>query len=386
MVAIIQAMPLVKSPSSSTRLENLSFEPEGARLEVDGQKAWIREESEPGSVGVLRKFYDQALADFRVAQAAEKPGWFSRLRAWFGRVFSKPLPGVPPILDHGAGAVVDPAIAERAPGRGGDASPPRLRSGQARRPSAPSKKTSEPSAPPNPITESAPQKSAAGSPHLRAIFGDKEGIHLAWALPSAGDGERVVARHYSPDSALGHQLQDCYRHLAQLGFKIVGVDLQAIEGPAPAPEKPAVLPAAPAGPAKPEPTPASAPRPPSAPTLVMRLLPESKEDPDRILVEPVATPANVQALAAPERLTRALRAAASPDQPDGGRLTCLRCSLGKTGLKVTAVGFGAAREGGPERWEEIAPWLERQLEAPSEERKTKPQSAPRAVPELELNI
>jgi hypothetical protein len=89
------------------------------------------------------------------------------------------------------------------------------------------------------------------------------------------------------------------------------------------------------------------------------------------LTAPFATAENIQPLTGPDRLIRARRTAADPQSPDGESLTCLRCTLAKTGLKVVALGLGETKAGEPARWEEISQWLERQ---------------PEVGPDLELNI
>jgi len=82
-------------------------------------------------------------------------------------------------------------------------------------------------------------------------------------------------------------------------------------------------------------------------------------------------------LAAPERLMRALQTAADPERPAGERLTFLRCSLGKEGLKIVDVGLGEGKEHGPARWEDAAKWLAGQPEPESPVKRKRP--APEAI-------
>ena len=68
-------------------------------------------------------------------------------------------------------------------------------------------------------------------------------------------------------------------------------------------------------------------------------------------------------LAAPERLLVALRSGTDAAVPAEERLTCLRGTLGRGGLRITEVGFGGGKEQAPLRWEEAGVWLARQAEA-----------------------
>jgi hypothetical protein len=124
--------------------------------------------------------------------------------------------------------------------------------------------------------------------------------------------------------------------------------------------------------------------------LVMRLLPNVLEEPNRALVSPVGNAENAQILVAPEKVLRALRSAAEPGRPAEERLTYLRCAQGKGGLKLVEVGVGEGKDRGPAQWEDLARWLPRQeVETASEAKRMRPapeSPAPRpgAQPELSL--
>jgi len=335
----------------STRLENIRMEPDGAHFDLDGRNVHLRREHAPESVAAFQSFYDGAYQDVADASArAAKPGLFTRLRSWLGRLFSEPSPVTPPVL-----APVVPL-------------PP---------PEKPAK----------------PARAGHPSPQLDAVYGDPQGIHIQWSLPARPPADHSLERCYPVESELGRRLQDCYGHLAQMGYQIVGLNLQPMEapgprreGPAPTPERNTPVMAAASLRAAPEPEIKKAPEA-KAPTWVVRLLPESPDQPGRALTAPFATAENIQPLAGPDRLIRALRTAADPQKPAGESLTCLRCTLAKTGLKVVAIGLGETREGEPARWEEISQWLERQPEAGAEEKRVRPAPTARpAGPDLELNI
>jgi hypothetical protein len=67
-------------------------------------------------------------------------------------------------------------------------------------------------------------------------------------------------------------------------------------------------------------------------------------------------------LAAPGRILTALRAGMDPARPAEERLTYLRGTLGKNGLKIVEVGLGEGKDHAPSRWEDASQWLARQAE------------------------
>jgi hypothetical protein len=81
---------------------------------------------------------------------------------------------------------------------------------------------------------------------LQVIFADQDGVHVIWQLAAGRPGTNPKGRNpadpkaeppkleftYNLDSAMAQRLQDCYGQLAQLGYKIAGLD-----GIRPAPDK-----------------------------------------------------------------------------------------------------------------------------------------------------
>jgi hypothetical protein len=190
----------------STRLENLGIEPYGARFDLDGRTVQIRGDSRTPLVGALQAFHQAALDDYRARQPEPKPGWFSRLKSWIGRLFAGP--------STGSGQV------------------PSTSSGQApsTRPAAePLRRV--PAAEPRPVAET------ATDPVLRAVYADKDGVHLVWQPHSGKSKAKEVATTSSLDSQLAQRLQDCYSHLAELGYKVAGLELLRPAAPAPQPEE-----------------------------------------------------------------------------------------------------------------------------------------------------
>lgn len=184
----------------STRLENLGLESYGVRFDIDGQTVQIRGDSRTPLVGAMQAFHRQALDDFLAYESRPRPGWFARLRSWVGRVF-RPAPSAhgpePRTLPQPAPVpyVASPAppIAEQAP-----TAPP---AGAIARPVRP------------------------GEPVLRAVFADKDGVHLIWQPAPAKGAAKPVAMTYNLDSKLAGRLQECYGHLAELGYKVAGLEL-----------------------------------------------------------------------------------------------------------------------------------------------------------------
>jgi len=184
----------------STRLENLGLESYGVSFDIDGQTVQIRGDSRTPLVGAMQAFHRQALDDFLAYESRPRPGWFARLKSWVGRVF-RPAPSAqgpePRTLPQPAPVpyVASPAppIAERAP-----AAPP---AGATARPVRPNE------------------------PVLRSVFADKDGVHLIWQPAPAKGVAKPVAMTYNLDSKLAGRLQECYGHLAELGYKVAGLEL-----------------------------------------------------------------------------------------------------------------------------------------------------------------
>jgi hypothetical protein len=184
----------------STRLENLRIEPYGARFDLDGTTVQIRGDSRTPLVGALQALHRAALDEYQARRPEPKPGWFSRLKSWIGRVF-----GAGP-EEGGRGAVAAHLKSAAAP---------------------------EP-ARPRPIAETQPLATPAGAspalksrsdPILRAVFADKDGVHMIWQPAPGKSKPREVAMTSSLDSQLAQRLQDCYGHLAELGYKVAGLEL-----------------------------------------------------------------------------------------------------------------------------------------------------------------
>ena len=299
-------MHLKTTPSRSTPLEDLSFEPDGVRLTLDGHRVNIPGSASTPPVAAFHSFYHSALADYH-AQSRPTPSssWLLHLRSWFGRIFSpRPAPAQP---------------ASRA------------------------------------------------VPILQAAFGDREGVHLNWQVPPP---EKSRTLDYPLDSALAGGLQQCYHHLGELGYKVVGLELLQ--------KSPEKRPATRADPRAEEPTPAHAPKETvpapegkKARTVVVRLAHPAPETPSPA-AESAAKP---PVLAVPEQWLRVLQTAAHPDRPAGERLTFLRCSVEKDGLKIIDVGLGEDKERGPAHWEDAEKWAARQAEP------ERPAKRPRPAPE-----
>ncbi len=359
----------------TTRLENFTFGNGTVGFELDGRPVRLGKETAGPAVDSFQTFYTSALADYRQrAPEQSKPGWFARLRSWLGRLIgghpqeaSEPHPArqtevIPMRPSPRSRAQPDPAepgperrpLAQPAPERGAEAaaSPPCL-----------------------------PGK-AAPDPVLRAVFADRGGIHLLWRAPDPSGKSVSMERLHPLDSELARRLADCYGQLDALGYRVVGLDLlpTASPGRTPAPDP---LPNSPVPTPAPREPPTASPGADSAKapakkdaTSVMRLHPEVLEQPTRALVSPVDNAENAQVLVAPEKVLRALRAAADPARPEAQRLTYLRCAQAKSGLKVVDVGLGEGKDHGPASWEEFAKWLPRQqAEAEEQVRRPRPDAA-----------
>ena len=313
------------SPLRSSRLENVRLEPGQATLDLDGKPVTIGAESAAPSLTALRSFCDSARADLRSRPGMEdRPGWFGRLRTWIGGLFGRGRPEI----GEGRPSPPDRAVGGEPPHR------------PARRPAA---------------SEPGPQAEPSGrrptrDPRLQSVFADKEGVHLTWQTSAPNEPHTDAAFTCRLDSEVADKLQDCFGQLGKLGYKVTGLELLRA-----APEKAAQAeaPVAPIVPVAPVVEGASHPR--KAPhkeekglTLEISTGPVPEGGKDR----PV--------LAAPEKLLAALRGGTDAALPAEERLTSLRGTLGKGGLKITEVGFGGGKEQQPVRWEGAGQWLARQ--------------------------
>jgi hypothetical protein len=217
---------------------------------------------------------------------------------------------------------------------------------------------------------------------MQSVYADQKGVHILWAPPRFAGGKGAEFT-YSLDSPAAQQLQACYSHLAKLGYPVIGLAFLQAEPAAP-PDAPTAAAPARVGPSLRTPLATPSADRKDRP-LIARLHPAAPDEPNRVLVAPVADPENLQVLVAPEQLARALYAAASPARPVDERLSYLRCRPGKNGLKIVEVGIGAGETDAPGRWQEVASWWEAAQRHPAAGIKTGPAAAPKAQdPELNL--
>ena len=248
-------MPSKPTTPQSTRLENLSFDPQGAAFDLEGRPIRLNAEGYAGPVASMQEFYHLALSDYyrrsaELSRQAPRPSLLGRLVSWVGRCFERlrpaaPAPGVlfplpPPPTVPGS-----PTLQGPSPQRGADLIQPRREAALA--PETPpiiSQRVGPSSGSAKP---SAAKPAAAAPPLLHVVFADRDGVHVIWQLAAAGresgpkgrgpvDAKTASPRlelTYSLDSSMAQRLQDCYGQLAQLGYKITGLEaVRAI------PEKP----------------------------------------------------------------------------------------------------------------------------------------------------
>jgi hypothetical protein len=316
-------MPTNPPPPHSTRLENLSLDPQGAAFGLEGRPIRLNGDGYAAPVASMQELYHHALADYyqRAAElsrqsAAQRPPLLSRLLSWVGRVFDRlrpapsgglAVPPIPPPAMPGAAAPSaghSAAAAAHPPRETALVIPPLLTTVAPRTLTSPA----------------APEKSQAGKPDalrpngtapvLHVIFADQDGVHVIWQLaatkrdPGSKSRDRAEPKAsqprleltYSLDSSMAQRLQDCYGQLAQLGYKITG--LEAVRA---APEKSAQ------GKEATKPVPAAPAPKPAAETSVITAPPatEPPPPPRRARPKPDAPPVpTAPASAAPEPLDR----------------------------------------------------------------------------------
>jgi hypothetical protein len=241
-------MPSIPSSARSTRLENLHLGPHGAAFELDGHSVQLDGRGYAAPVAAFQEFYHQALADYyqRSAElnrpAPPRVPIIGRMFSWIGRMLGRLAPGAP-----------GPGVPAPIPAAGPLPMPPSSSpKGLAAR-----QVESAPSVSAGPLPPSSPSKTfakAVGSgpmpPLLHVVFADQTGVHIVWQLaPAQSEGDPArpdksgakaspprLELTYGLDSAIAQRLQDCYGQLAQLGYKIAGLD-----GIRSTPEKKAVI-------------------------------------------------------------------------------------------------------------------------------------------------
>jgi hypothetical protein len=247
----MEAMPSNPTYSRSTRLENLSLDSQGAAFALDGRPVRLNADGYGAPVASMQELYHHALADYyqRSAelsrQAAEsRPPLLSRLLSWVGRCFERLVPGprsaaifppLPPPANREVAAPSPRSESGLTPGRRESPlispTPPRIigpRAGP----------HPDPVAPPT-ITPPPPASSRRTVPPvLQVIFADQEGVHVIWQLAAGKQGPTPQGRNptdpkaeppkleftYNLESSMARRLQDCYGQLAQLGYKIAGLE------------------------------------------------------------------------------------------------------------------------------------------------------------------
>jgi hypothetical protein len=235
----------------STRLENLSLDSQGAAFALDGRPVRLNAGGYAAPVASMQELYHHALADYyqRSAElsrhaAESRPPLLSRLLSWVGRCFERLVPG------PRSAAVFPPA----PPPSSREAAVPSARSEagtmQSQRespltsPTPPKIIGPRATPPPDPGVSPAPTTSSPAISHrtvppvLQVIFADQDGVHVIWQLAAGKPGTNPQGRNptdskgeppkleltYNLDSAMAQRLQDCYGQLAQLGYKIAGLE------------------------------------------------------------------------------------------------------------------------------------------------------------------
>jgi hypothetical protein len=232
-------MPANPPPSQSTRLENLSVDSQGAAFAMEGRPVRLNAEGYASPVASMREFYQHALNDYyeRSAElsrqaAAQRPPLLRRMLSWIGRVFDRIVPG--PRAAPGP-AAPPPFLRPTAPGiplPGAHRAPEGIMPASAAGP-APANLL-----PADQIKKADGKLRGTTPPILQVVFADQAGVHVIWHLPASKGATTGKGRGsadpkapapkleltYGLDSTMAQRLQDCYGQLAQLGYKIAGLE------------------------------------------------------------------------------------------------------------------------------------------------------------------
>ena len=296
-------MPSKPPSPHSTRLQNLNLEPPGAAFELDGHSVQLDARGYAAPVAAFQEFYHQALADYyRRSAELSRPApprvpIIGRMFSWIGRMLGHLIPGSPPsgsAIPMPVPAPMPPTPVQESPAaRQSEITPPggAVSFSPSPPPRIPDHTVRDPLIQrPNPLaparfrrfsTWSSPTNtgsmSSGRSPRPRRQVILRARATLAPKGPLPG-----LELTYGLDSALAQRLQDCYGQLAQLGYKIAGLEAVRTEPEIPAAK---MTPPSPA---------ASAPSLPARPGLV-----ETSPDPAPRATEPRARKPRVPASPAP---------------------------------------------------------------------------------------
>lgn len=318
-------------------LENLTIERDRAEFLLDGRRVCLSGDSRSPAFAAFKELHEHALADYEThrAIAAQRRGILTRIGSWLGSFWRNRV------------TISSPSVSNYA------------------------------ATSPQPF-----ETNGATGPRLQSLFADENGVHAVWQdtqvrsrmVPDAAPALAATQLTSPFDSEFARRLRYCFEALSLLGYKVNGMELLAGASPstsptasakpsqtAPATASPTVLPAEAnlqPGHASPSPdgTTGGVTTNATPSEIVMRLHPPSADHPSRALVSPAADGDKPEVLIAPERVLRALHAAANTSRPSAERLTYLRCSRGEKGLRIVAVGFGEGAERAPSRWEDAETW------------------------------
>ncbi len=377
------ALILMRTHMKTSALEHLRLERDRADFLMDGRAISIHGDARSPALTALRELHEHALADyeFHRANRAQRNGILARMGSWLGRFWGNRAhlesEGVGPPSPHVVPAHSLPASAATF----------------ARTPRA--------FAAPSPATVQI-ERIRGDAAQLRSIFADEKGVHVVWQetrpdsenIPTSSQEQTHLT--YALDSDFARHLHRCFEELSVLGYKVIGAELLVDSSSTATPKaKPiestrvahraGARDMARENAASPQPAgfqsntdvqsasaikevagaktssrdspytlPESAPATPHE--IVMRLHPPSAEHPSRALVSPAGANEKPEVLIAPERVLRALHAAADSSRPLAERMTYLRCCRGEKGLRIVAVGFGEGDQRTPNRWEDAKKW------------------------------
>ena len=352
---ILAIIPIRMKPSDliseSTRLEELRISSAGISVNIQGQPVWIKNESDPASVQAIKSLYDVALK-YSIKQTHEKtPSWYKKIRTWISNYF-----------DRHKSHAYEEGLDQPTPK---DKKPPQT-------------SLDKVSKPIHPVLHADPSQI-----HMKAIYADKNGIHVSWSKSEPGNTELTEESIHPLGSELASVLNNCYSHLSRLGYTVVGLDM-----------KPSLeIPKTKAGEVKlPPEEPSKSPTPNPIPvltehqtlkTIVVRPHPMREEDPHRLYISPVDNQENTLAITISERLLKSIRESTRPELKPDEQVTLLRCSPYKGSYKVIAVGEGLDEKQNALKWTEASRWNEAKFKLDKNSPDLQPQKIKKTIePEL----
>jgi hypothetical protein len=333
-LAIIEVRMKTTPPLlESTRLEDIKISKEGISFNMDGQSIWMKQGSDEPCNHALHTLYDLALKhSLKQVKETNQVSWFKKLSDWISRFLKQD----------------DKRPSQELPEKS---------YGFESKPDTPKERAEQ--KPIHPVL-----KVDVDDIQMKAIFSDKEGIHVIWSKTEPGKVPLTEVSTHTLDSEVASTLNACYHHLSRLGYTVVGLDMKPIISAQHSPQQSddykktstEIIPKkAKVARVVPDNLPEQ--------TIVVRPHSLRQEEPNRLFISPVDNEENILSIPVPENVLHSIRTNIDKSLPEDKRVTFLRCSPYMGTYKIVAVGEGITDKQNAVKWTELSQWNTSKLKA-----------------------